>query len=116
MCILWHPSWISVPGSMIDGSVRPQRSEPELPVSACVCVCLAGSDPLLPQDRRVADGPAVCVCASEVAEVRVLLSLEARLFPVPTTRLTQTRCVFTQMYYCLCEFPGPHAHTRFDLF
>lgn len=103
---------------MIDGSVRPQRSEPELPVSACVCVCvcLAGSDPLLPQDIRDADGPAVCVCASEVAEDRVPLSGEARLFPVPTTRLTQTRCVFTQMYYCLCVFPGPHAHTRFDLF
>lgn len=42
---------------MIDGLARPQKSE--LPV--CVCVCLAGSDPPLWQDRLVAEGLAVCV-------------------------------------------------------
>lgn len=41
-----HSSWVSVSGSMIDGSVRPQRSE------LLMCVCLACSNLPLWQDRR----------------------------------------------------------------
>lgn len=108
VCPLACLSWVSVSGSMIDGSVRPQRSE------LLVCVCARAwlvLAPLLWQDRLVAEGLAVCVCVCvcEVAEVRVLLSVAARLFPVPTTRLTRTRCVFTEMCSSLCEL---HTHTQ----
>lgn len=78
---------------MIDGSVRPQRSE--LLVCVCVCAWLV----LTPRCGRIGwlrmAWRCVCVFVCEVAEVRVLLSAAARLFPVPTTRLTRTRCVFT---------------------
>lgn len=72
----------------------------------CVCVCLAGSDPPLQQDRWVRMGwqrvrMSVCV-EYELPEVCVLLSVAAPALSCPDHTANQNpMCVC--VFMCLCE-------------